>query len=646
VEVFLAVVIDAREAEDKVFRYRCCQVTPVKHTVYIPESETGVDESNQEHGVKKQKRWESFASYCTMKRVFSERAKQSAALPSSGGNGPLLQVPVVQAPMGSSSGVGDPSSPRSHSLSPDGFKQDHGRPLKIPRRADGGDNSMVSANSPTSLPASAMELDDGKYNDVRQRADAVLSANSGPADPIRSLATSSKSSRSSDPALSSSVTSNASMKRQRPSIQSKVPYPVPSDEETDENLNSSFFLKHQNRALASELKALQYQLSLLEDERAYRRKQCRIASQALNSLQATWTQMETELQQPQHPLPADQGRDAALYVQQDAPMSTGNGSKVEIVGALFDALAALATTPPNTCNSGEENGDDDDRGGGEEATLRSRNVTTDLDPVEKQQLDDLSNISWNILQRANTLEEWIRSVLQKMTTAAASENSDGDEGGARLSLSSDQRALIKEAGILRGQCREYKIQIAELAKARDDTAKSERKVRRSIYRLSTGRVKVEQVLKDMEKSEEDGTLAAEARMEAMQDRGAGSSTYQLDANGNSSHDVQGTGMKQEPGMGDAGEVQRVQKQLEELEQQLGARDTSIEEVRPSVLLGGTFGNCPIDFVILAHKRNLPLLYSFNQNLQKESGASIYCVQTSCLTRTLKKCSSTNKRRND
>lgn len=135
-------------------------------------------------------------------------------------------------------------------------------------------------------------------------------------------------------------------------------------------------------------------------------------------------------------------------------------------------------------------------------------------------------------------------------------------------------------------------------------------------------------------------------MEALQDRGTGSSTYQLDANGNSSHDVQGTGMKQEPGMGDAVEVQRVQKQLEELEQQLGARDTSIEEVRPSVLSGGTFWNRPINFVILAHKRNLPLLHSFNQNLQKENGASIYYVQMSCLTRTQKRCSCTNKRRKD
>ncbi|CAB9500248.1 RING [Seminavis robusta] len=521
-----------------------------------------------------------------MKRALAERAKQSAALPSSSGNGPLLQVPVQAPSMGSSSsGVGDPSSPRTKPLSSDAYKQDHGRPLKIPRRADAGPevtNSIGSKHSSTGSPtsalsqaASAMQSESrGANNDVvRQRAEAVPSSNP----PVKSRSAAAAN-RSATP--SSSVPSSAGMKRQRPSSQPRVPYPVPSDDEAEDNQQNSFFLKHQNRALASELKSLQHQLTLLEDEREYRRNQCRIASQALNSLQATWTQMETELQQPQQALARPADRDAASYVQQDGPMSTGNGSKVEIVGALFDALAALATTPPPD-NLGQDNGeqeeddDDDDENDEEGRPQRRRNGNYELDPAEKQQLDDLSNISWNILQRANTLEEWIRSVLQKMTSTASAA-ADGDKGG--VSLSSDQRALIKEVGVLRGQSREYKIQIAELAKARDDTAKSERKVRRSIYRLSTGRVKIEQVLKDMDKGDEDGTLAAEARMEAMmEEKGTVSSSSQFDATANTSHDDQMCGVKSESG--DPAEMHRVRSQLEELERQLGARDTSIEELQ-------------------------------------------------------------------
>ena len=350
------------------------------------------------------------------------------------------------------------------------------------------------------------------------------------------------------------------MKRQRPGREPKVPYPVPSDDE-DESQRTSFFLKHQNRALASELKAMQYQLSLLENERSYRRQQCRIACQALNSLQATWTQMETELQQqPQH---AQNNSDAASYVASDAPMSTGSGSNVEIVGALFDALASLATTaPPRSSRRDQENGDDED------ASTRKCS-TEDLDPVEKQQLDDLSNISWNILQRANTLEEWIRSMLQKLT------NSSGVD--ATPMSTADQRALNQELGILRGQCREYKTQIAELAKARDDAAKSERKVRRGIYRLSTGRVKIEQVLKDMESTDDDGTLAAEAKMELLAEAPVASS--HLPASSATAQDGQESNIKKEEGAVDSQEVQRMRKQLEELEQQIATRDTSIQEVR-------------------------------------------------------------------
>lgn len=77
----------------------------------------------------------------------------------------------------------------------------------------------------------------------------------------------------------------SSLKRQRPA----------EEEEGDGEL-SGFFLKHQNSALASELKGLQYQLRLLEEERNVRRQQCHEAGQALQALESTWTQMEVALQ--------------------------------------------------------------------------------------------------------------------------------------------------------------------------------------------------------------------------------------------------------------------------------------------------------------------------------------------------------------
>lgn len=77
----------------------------------------------------------------------------------------------------------------------------------------------------------------------------------------------------------------SSLKRQRPA----------EDEEGDGE-SSAFYLKHQNSALASELKGLHYQLRLLEEERNVRRQQCHEAGQALQALESTWTQMEVALQ--------------------------------------------------------------------------------------------------------------------------------------------------------------------------------------------------------------------------------------------------------------------------------------------------------------------------------------------------------------
>lgn len=98
----------------------------------------------------------------------------------------------------------------------------------------------------------------------------------------------------------SSSSDKISMKRQRANAGSDL------DEEEDK---SAFYLKHQNSALASELKQLQYQFKLLEKERDSRRQHCDEANQALHALESTWTQMEVALQLGQQP-PEDEVRAA------------------------------------------------------------------------------------------------------------------------------------------------------------------------------------------------------------------------------------------------------------------------------------------------------------------------------------------------
>ena len=106
--------------------------------------------------------------------------------------------------------------------------------------------------------------------------------------PVPSQATSSAAATT----ITSPSPRGSALKRQRSSV-----------EEEDEGDSSAFFLKHQNQALASELKGLQYQLRLLEKERDVRRQQCQEATDALKALRATWTQMELGLQLGMPPQP-------------------------------------------------------------------------------------------------------------------------------------------------------------------------------------------------------------------------------------------------------------------------------------------------------------------------------------------------------
>jgi hypothetical protein len=93
--------------------------------------------------------------------------------------------------------------------------------------------------------------------------------------------------------------------------------PPPVDE------TSAFYLKHQNRALATELQSLRYAISSLEQERDTRRTQCRAAVRALLRLQL------------------QNGNNFDLVAASGDPPSTGSGDSVEWTSALEKAVAGL-----------------------------------------------------------------------------------------------------------------------------------------------------------------------------------------------------------------------------------------------------------------------------------------------------------------
>jgi hypothetical protein len=88
----------------------------------------------------------------------------------------------------------------------------------------------------------------------------------------------------------------------------------------------AFYLKHQNRALATELKNLRHDVSCLEKERDARRAQCRAAVKALLRLQL------------------QNGNNVALVASSGDPPSTGSGDSVEWTSALEKAVEGLLQT--------------------------------------------------------------------------------------------------------------------------------------------------------------------------------------------------------------------------------------------------------------------------------------------------------------
>jgi len=342
---------------------------------------------------------------------------------------------------------------------------------------------------------------------------------------------------------------------------------VKLEEEDEEDSNASaFYLRHQNRALASELRSLKYALSRLERERDYRRSQCTQAVQSLNALQATWTQMEAALQCGQPPPPPSDAVAGAPATSSSAPVSTGSGMSVELIGALLDSLATLGATTANKKRR-RIKGDDDgeDASSAEEAESQFGDDFMDVDVAEKQHLDDLLRITDNIAKRAATLQRWIWSLLQRV---------QGSPDAPALDLSDESQQQVIT---LMAKNKSLKAKLKEISRSRDEMCESEKRVRRGLYRLAAGRVQLKEVLKAIATSDEDKEAAA-AWMEAPPQIAPLTT-----ASSSASLVKSAIAEKSESGTDDGAAIgglqnAEVHKQIADLEQVASARDEQIKQL--------------------------------------------------------------------
>jgi hypothetical protein len=350
------------------------------------------------------------------------------------------------------------------------------------------------------------------------------------------------------------------------------------EEEDDDSDASAFYLRHQNRALASQLRMLKYQLTRLERERDYRRTQSSKAVQNLNSLQATWTQMESALQcgQPSPPENSDSGADRSDSTT-IVPASTGSGSSVELIGALLDSLAALGATTAGKKKTRirEEREDDDSSCSSSDMQEETYPSAELMDEGDSPYLDDLLRITDNVSRRAGALQRWIWSLLQRAESSSTSEGPDAN--------SSTMQNLQKLAH-LKAKNKTLKAQLKEMSRSRDQMSDSDKRVRRGLYRLAAGRVKLKEVLKAIVVSDEDKEAAASWMEVTPAVPAVITSVAKTIASAAATKETAG----EKPSAENIEQIATLSKQVTDLEQVAKARDDQIKKVSWPVIFSLQF----------------------------------------------------------
>lgn len=172
-----------------------------------------------------------------------------------------------------------------------GPSSDH--PAKLPRTDSGPMAPPVSA-SPPSLPHSAMGGGMMEIHSLSSTTGSKKRPRSPPNAASSGNASAYQSSQSRNHDENNYSASGAAPKGRPPSRPRKSSGKQDSSDDDDE-ADSSFYLKHQNSSLASELYAYRRRIYLLEREREFRRRECRVAGHKIGELSGVWRGLEAAL---------------------------------------------------------------------------------------------------------------------------------------------------------------------------------------------------------------------------------------------------------------------------------------------------------------------------------------------------------------
>ena len=299
---------------------------------------------------------------------------------------------------------------------------------------------------------------------------------------------------------------------------------------------SAFYLKHQNRALVTELHSLQHTVQQLEAERHDRRHQCRAAAQALESLQATWTQLELALEVPTGGVATATVGDAAASTVGDAA-AAGTKEDETATQTLTDIDLHNTNATPSTMPRDDPSS--------VEWTIALQRSLAQLARVSSS-TDDCAVLSHHLAQRAQVLQEALLQVKEPIAVEALSTASTNANN-------------------------ENNTQLAELAHSRQQALHQERQLRRNLYRLSVGMLTLDQVLQTVEGGDDDDAEWVQQQRSVL---AAAPTATTATSNATGNDDDSPASSEQ---------MQALHAQLQDAQRQVASRDESIQEVGGSIV---------------------------------------------------------------
>ncbi len=106
---------------------------------------------------------------------------------------------------------------------------------------------------------------------------------------------------------------------------------------------------------------------------------------------------------------------------------------------------------------------------------------------EKTFIQALSSSTTSFSKRCERFQQLLLNLFHANTNAGSPSSTSSSE--------EMQQKLQDQISTLQSTCNELECQVKELAKARDEANMCERRVRRGLYRVASGRVKIKEVLK-------------------------------------------------------------------------------------------------------------------------------------------------------